>query len=169
MTPPGRHHSAPDTATTAVITGLHDKPRPVRWCNAVMVPLRYFGLRPKLVPLDAPVTEVAVHAASRACVHHHKTNCRSCTILGAVNTVVYTFRGRLAVIVAAPVLSYPVAVALDRPPALLPYAIGAVAVTALLTHLMLFAGKAAAIRHRRRMSEEMWFRVTTADRNLRRP
>lgn len=164
-----RHDSAPDTVTTAVITGLHDEPLPVRWCNAVMVPLRYFGLRPKLVPLDAPVTEVAVRAASRACVHHHKTNCRSCTILGAVDTVVYTFRVRLAVIIAAPVLSYPVAVALDEPPALLPYAIGSVAVTALLMHFLLFAGKVAAVRHRRLMSEEMWFRVTAADRNLRRP
>jgi hypothetical protein len=174
MSPLGHHRTPPrntsdaetDIETTAII-GPPETPRAVRWCSTAQIPLRYFGLRPRTIQLDTPVTEVAVYAATTACLHYH-ASCRTCDILRAAHAVIYVLPARLAIIAASPAAFYPVA-AMNGPPPLLSYVPSSLAVIVVIVHLLLLGAKAAAVHHRSRMSEEMWYRITTVDRNLRRP
>jgi hypothetical protein len=159
----------PSDATPTAVINLNGAPQPVSWSNAVLVSTTYFGLPPRTVSLDAPVTQVAVHAATAAHTYHHTNNCRCCRILGTLNTLVYRPPARIACIIAAPKIFYVLLALLDQPPALAPYATGALPITALIVYTVLLISIAVAVQHHRHMREEMWLRVTTAERNLRHP
>lgn len=146
------------TPDTAVIT---DQPRDIHWHHTIPVPVTYFGLRDKTVPLPAPVSEIVARAATRACLHYHNNVCKPCYVLFAVHAICYKLRNRILMILLSVVLSYLAVTARDSPPDTSFFLYGTGVATAIVYAVLLLGTIAAAI-HRRRMPLEMSIRVARA-------
>lgn len=144
-------------------------PSQARLQATVRLPISYFGLRDKVVPLPEPVPEIVVNAAADACRTHHEHHCRPCQLLSSLHTVLYVPIWRIALIIGCLVLPLPV-LAMTNTLSILPrYLIFGGMSAVVGVHLLLAACMAAAVLHRRRMPMEMSIRVANAHRDLTRP
>lgn len=158
-----------DPTTTETMSAVDHLARPVRWSNAAPLPVTFFGMREKIVPLDDPVPELVSDAAARSLAHNHQHNCRVCDLLRAIHIVCYVPLWRTVTTVGSPALFYVPTALLGSATHPVPFFLFGWIVSAAIVHILLLLGVFGSRLHRRRLRQELALRTITANLRLRRP